>query len=96
VSHQEEIDCLHLEKAALHALQMSAQEEMRSLLLLSLAAEKVRARSNPDKECLYEITRVKSELEASQREEVDCLHLEPATEINKMQMNMEELRRMAN
>jgi hypothetical protein len=90
VPHQEEIDCLHLEKAALHALQMSAQEEMRSLLLLSLTAEIVCVQSNADKERLDEIARVKCELEVLQQEVVDRLHLEPATEINKMQMKMDE------
>jgi hypothetical protein len=90
MSHQEKIDRLHLEKAALHALQMSAQEEIRSLLLLSLAAKIVRVQSNTDKESLDKIARVKCELEASQRDEVDCLHLELATEITKMQLKMEE------
>jgi hypothetical protein len=87
ISHREEIDRRHSENAELHALQMSAQEEMRTELLLSSAAEISRMRSDADKERLDEIARLMSELEVSHREEMDRLHSETSAEIARVRSN---------
>ena len=62
-SHQEEIDCWHLETKTL--LEMSALEEMRSKLLSLSAVEIARVQSQANMEHLNEFKRLRTEMEAS-------------------------------
>ena len=61
-SHQEEIDCWRLETKTL--FEMSALEEMRSKLLLSLAVEIAHVRSQANMEHLDECKQLRTEMEA--------------------------------
>jgi hypothetical protein len=60
-SHQEDIDRWHLETKTL--LEMSGLEEMRSELLLSLAAEIARVQSQANMEHLNEFKQLRMEME---------------------------------